>query len=209
MADKQLETKIIPLSMIEEHPENYNRHPEEQVTKLAKSLKTFGYIKLIVVQPPAADGDPYRALAGNGILAAARLLGINALECTVAPADWTPAQAAAYMVADNKLAAGSTPDLDKLQTLARTVSDASPQYATAAGLDRERLSRIRQLADSGEGAGDPEIRRQDPEFYHPTFEIVLDKPAAAVYRTLLDAAPGSSEPEKLTAIIRAVNPAAL
>lgn len=79
-------------------PENARKHSDRNIDAIAASLTQFGQRKPIVI---TADGV---VLAGNGTVVAARKLGWAELAVTVAPKEWTRAQAKAYALADNRTA---------------------------------------------------------------------------------------------------------
>ena len=76
---------------------NARTHSEEQVAKLAGSIKEFGFINPVVISD---DGG---VLAGHGRIMAARKLGIDRVPCVV-ESHLTEAQKRAYILADNRLA---------------------------------------------------------------------------------------------------------
>lgn len=76
---------------------NTKKHPEEQIEKLAKSLKEFGWDQPIVVD---ADGV---IIKGHGRRLAALHLGLKKVP-VVKRDDLTPEQVKALRIADNKVA---------------------------------------------------------------------------------------------------------
>lgn len=76
---------------------NARTHSEEQVTRLASSIKEFGRTNPILV-----DGEN-GVIAGHGRLAAAKKLGIEAVP-TIELSGLTQAQKRAYILADNRMA---------------------------------------------------------------------------------------------------------
>lgn len=76
---------------------NARTHSEEQVTRLASSIKEFGWTNPILV-----DGEN-GVIAGHGRLAAAKKLGIEAVP-TIELSGLTQAQKRAYILADNRMA---------------------------------------------------------------------------------------------------------
>jgi len=89
----------IQISEITAHPENYRRHPDEQVERLQASLARFGQVRSVVVQ----EGAPghYLMVAGHGVMQAAIEQELDELRADIIPADWTPEQVAGYLIADN------------------------------------------------------------------------------------------------------------
>lgn len=76
---------------------NARTHSDEQVTRIASSIKEFGFTNPILI-----DGDN-GIIAGHGRLAAAKKLGLREVP-TIELSGMTDAQKRAYILADNKLA---------------------------------------------------------------------------------------------------------
>jgi DNA modification methylase len=78
-------------------PANPRRHSKKQIRQIANSLKTFGFNVPILID----GGD--NVIAGHGRLLAARERGMTGVP-TLCLEHLTPAQARAFMIADNRLA---------------------------------------------------------------------------------------------------------
>ena len=76
---------------------NAKEHPDEQVKKIASSIKNYGWDQPIVV-----DGDN-EIIKGHGRLQAAELLGMDEVP-VIRREDLTDAEAKAARIADNKTA---------------------------------------------------------------------------------------------------------
>ena len=89
---------------------NARTHSEEQITKLASSIKEFGF-----TDPIELDGEN-GILSGHGRVMAAKKLGLKQVPC-VDLNGLTPAQKKAYILAANRLAldAGWDEDLLKVE----------------------------------------------------------------------------------------------
>lgn len=89
---------------------NSRTHSDAQVSKLAASIKEFGFLNPIIV-----DGQN-GIIAGHGRVMAAQKLGLETLPCIEA-AHLTEAQRRAYVIADNRMAldAGWDDDLLKIE----------------------------------------------------------------------------------------------
>lgn len=83
-------------------------HSEEQVKKIASSIKEFGFINPIIL-----DKDNV-IIAGHGRLEAAKLLKLDKVPCLRAE-HLTPAQVKAYRIADNRLQEMSEWDTELLK----------------------------------------------------------------------------------------------
>ena len=75
---------------------NAKQHGEEQILKIAASIREFGFLSPCVI-----DAD-YNIIAGHGRVAAARRLGLATVPCVFAEG-LTEAQRKAYILADNRL----------------------------------------------------------------------------------------------------------
>jgi hypothetical protein len=89
----------IRIDEIDEHPENYQDHPTNQIAGLRVSLRTFGQVKDVVVQE--RPDDRFLMVAGHGLLTAARLEGWDLIGAKVIPQNWSEMKVKAYLVADN------------------------------------------------------------------------------------------------------------
>lgn len=87
---------------------NARTHSPEQVTKLASSIKEFGFINPVIISD---DGG---ILAGHGRVMAAKKLGIEKVPCVI-ESHLTEAQKRAYILADNRLAIDAGWDEDMLR----------------------------------------------------------------------------------------------
>ena len=76
---------------------NARKHSDEQIEKIARSIREFGWTNPVLVKP---DGT---ILAGHGRVLAAERLDIDEVPVIVAKG-WSEAQCRAYVIADNKLA---------------------------------------------------------------------------------------------------------
>lgn len=83
------------IDQIKPYSKNAKKHPEEQIKKIANSIKEFGFNQQIVV-----DKDN-TIIVGHGRYEAAKLLGLE--EVPVLQVDLTEERAKAYRLADNKL----------------------------------------------------------------------------------------------------------
>lgn len=79
-------------------PSNARKHGRKNLDAIKSSLATFGQRRPLVVMPDMV------VIAGNGTLEAMRELGWTECAITITPADWTPEQAKAYALADNRTA---------------------------------------------------------------------------------------------------------
>ena len=95
---------------------NPKRHPEEQVQKIASSIKNFGWDQPIVID------SHNEIIKGHGRLAAAKLLGLDEVP-VIKRSDLSDAEAKASRIADNKAQVESGFDYDSLSTEMKILSD--------------------------------------------------------------------------------------
>lgn len=89
--------EIRPISELIPYFNNARTHSPEQINKLRRSLREFGFVSPVLID---AAGN---VIAGHGRLEAARLEGITEAPC-VPVEHLTEAQRRAYILADNRLA---------------------------------------------------------------------------------------------------------
>lgn len=88
---------------------NSRTHSDEQVTKIAASIKEFGFLSPVII-----DGEN-GIIAGHGRVMAAKKLGLEEVP-VIEASHLTEAQRRAYVIADNRLAeVGSEWDQEMLR----------------------------------------------------------------------------------------------
>jgi len=84
------------LAELRPHPQNYNKHSEDQIKRLMQSLETFGQPKPIVIWRAGFDTaqtptQPTYIIAGHGLAEAAKRLGWKTLLASDTSEEWTEA----------------------------------------------------------------------------------------------------------------------
>lgn len=133
--------------------DNARVHSEENSSAIDASLREFGPGRSVVI-----DKDD-RVIAGNGTLEAARKVGKRVVVVdgdgdtlvAVRRKDWTPEQARAYAIADNRTTDLSTFDFDILAGQLADLNESQPELLAAVGFDAAQLA---QLADIEQQIGD-------------------------------------------------------
>ena len=95
--DKMRRYENVKISALKPYENNARTHSQEQVEKIANSIKEFGFINPVLI-----DSD-YGIIAGHGRVLAGQLLGMEEVPCLFIE-DLTETQKRAYILADNKLA---------------------------------------------------------------------------------------------------------
>ncbi len=117
MPDTMFADKVdpVPREDLIPYANNPKEHPEEQVNKIASSIKNYGWDQPIVV-----DGDG-EIIKGHGRLQAAEKLGLDEVP-VIRREDLTKAEAKAARIADNKTAESPWDD-DLLATELETLPE--------------------------------------------------------------------------------------
>ncbi len=106
-----------PLADLQLDPRNPRAHSKRQIKQIAKSIQAFGF------NVPVLIDAQLKVIAGHGRVLACRELGWTEVP-TISLAHLSPAQAQAFMIADNRLTENSTWD-DRL--LAESLQELSIQ----------------------------------------------------------------------------------
>ena len=139
----QPRNETLYLDVLEPHPKNYNRHPPEQVRRLAKSLTKFGQVRSVVVWRGTL-------LAGHGVVEAARILNWSTVRADVLPDDYPEHLALAYIAADNELAKQGDPDMAQLAAILEESKAADADLLEAIGYSDKEFEAL--LKEVGKGA---------------------------------------------------------
>ena len=134
----------VALADIAPHERNYNRHPADQVRRIAHSLRKFGQVRSIVVWRSTI-------LAGHGVVEAARSLGWKEITADVLPDTYPEHLALAYVAADNELARLGDPDQAALAAILQESAAADAELLEAIGyVEAELQALIDSLSDAHE-----------------------------------------------------------
>ena len=138
--------KTISVADLIPYARNSRTHSDAQVTKIAASIREFGFLNPIIV-----DGES-GIIAGHGRVLAAQKLGLDTLP-VIEAAHLTEAQKRAYVIADNRLALDAGWDNDMLKVeLSDLQADGFNLELTGFSLDE--ISAF--LVDPTEGLTDPD-----------------------------------------------------
>jgi DNA modification methylase len=121
VASKNLQISYQPLFELHCSPRNARVHSEKQIQQIARSISAFGFNVPILV-----DADRM-ILAGHGRYLAAKLLGLRAVPIVVID-HLTGEQAAAFMLADNKLTENAAWDDRLLGEQLKILSEANLDF---------------------------------------------------------------------------------
>jgi DNA modification methylase len=102
-----MEIKLKPVTDLRPYPNNARTHSKKQLKQIAKSIEKFGFCNPVLID----DGN--QIIAGHGRVAAAKLLGIDAVPtCRLSHLSETDKRA--YVLADNKIASAAGWDKELL-----------------------------------------------------------------------------------------------
>lgn len=154
----------VKIADLKPHSLNYNKHSEEQLAELEKSLDQFNQFKNVVV-----NGESV-ILAGHGLVEAARRKGLTEIDAVVRD-DLTEEQQTALLIADNATPFLAQPDTDMLQELLESVGDIE-----IPGVNDEWLNNLNLLSD-GMTFDEPEDDNiYSSEITAPVYEPNNEKP---------------------------------
>lgn len=150
---KALVADLIP------YARNSRTHSDEQVTKIAASIKEFGFLNPVII-----DGEN-GIIAGHGRVMAAKKLGLDEVP-VIEATHLTDAQRRAYVIADNRLALDAGWDEEMLRV----------EFAEleALGFDLELTGFSLEDVGSLLDVGDNESKQIKEDNYVEAFEVVIE-----------------------------------
>lgn len=147
---------------------NSRTHSYEQITKIASSIREFGFLNPVIV-----DGQN-GIIAGHGRVMAAQKLGL--IEIPVLQADHlSDAQKRAYIIADNRLALDAGWDAEMLRVEFSELADLGFDLSLT-GFDDQDFADI-GLDEFGSGEPALDDEKYTAKIETPIYEIKGDKPA--------------------------------
>ena len=165
------------LDSILPYGENPKKHPDEQVDKIASSIRRFGWDQPIVV-----DGDG-TIIKGHGRYQAAQKLGLDEVP-VIEQADLSEAEARAARIADNKTAESPWND-DLLASELELLEEANGEIETeVTGFETDEISDLLE-PDDEPGIGDAEPLGLDEE-YEVIVEVDNEQEQEQVYQKLIE-----------------------
>jgi hypothetical protein len=111
---------------------NAKQHPEEQVLKIASSIREFGFVNPVLI-----DKD-FNVIAGHGRILAAKKLGLTEVPCVFVEG-LTDAQRKAYILADNRLGELGDWDIDLVTSELEILQEQSFDFKLT-GFDLESVT---------------------------------------------------------------------
>jgi hypothetical protein len=140
--DIQDKVEVVEIDELLPYSNNPKEHPDEQVEKIASSIKNFGWDQPIVVD---ADNE---IIKGHGRFKAAKRLGLDEVPI-IRQEDLSDAEARAARIADNKTAESPWDD-ELLATEVDMITDVDDIDETALGFDDDELDDVLDMASPPE-----------------------------------------------------------
>ncbi len=148
------EYKTVTVDKLIPYARNSRTHSDAQVSKIASSIKEFGFLNPIIT-----DGKN-GIVAGHGRVMAAQKLGLKELP-VIEASHLTEAQKRAYVIADNRLALDAGWDNDMLKVELQELSDLDFDLSLT-GFDEKELDGFLE-PDPTEGLTDEDAVPEVPE----------------------------------------------
>lgn len=127
-------TELMEAAKLKRHPDHYRKHDYDQIQEIVKSLEQHGFYRNIVV---ARDGT---VLAGDGVLEAARQIGLSRVPITRLDIDPHDPEALKILAGDNELANMTTVNDRTLTELLKKVGTEDDLSGT--GFDARSLAAL-------------------------------------------------------------------
>jgi DNA (cytosine-5)-methyltransferase 1 len=137
--ENHTEAPLVPLDEISPYGSNPKQHPDDQIDKIASSIRRFGWNQHLVID------DDGVIITGHGRRLAAKQLGEDAVPAIRRP-EMSEAKKRAYRIADNRVAESEWDD-DLLSVELELLEDSSID-AELTGFDDEELLEFKDQTDS-------------------------------------------------------------
>jgi len=155
------DVEIVDADVLIPYTNNAKEHPEEQVKKIASSIKNYGWDQPIVV-----DGEN-EIIKGHGRLQAAELLGLEQVP-VITRTDLTDAEKKASRIADNKTAESAWID-DALETEIDVLAQDDSIDMESLGFDDEEIDDLLQPDDAL-----PEPAEEEALELEAEYEVIIE-----------------------------------
>jgi hypothetical protein len=129
--------ELIPVDDLVGYPGNARVHPSDQIALLCGMIQEYGFTTPLLI-----DGEG-TLIAGHGRLAAAKQLGMFEVPCIRAN-HLSRAQIKALVVADNKIALGSSWDMGLLKSEIEAIKEMDEALLGLTGFDFQELDDLLQ-----------------------------------------------------------------
>lgn len=183
----EMQIETVEIDYLIDSAVNARTHSKEQVAQIAESITEFGFTNPVLIDPNN------EIIAGHGRVMAARVLNLERVPC-IRLSHLTDVQVRAYRLADNKIAANSGWDMEKLKAEIEELQrfDFDVQIT---GFDAA------ELKDILEGAGGNQYSRKittpiyEPKGERPEIAALVDSRKTLTLIEEIEAS-DASDPEK-------------
>lgn len=138
----------VAIDELHPHPRNYQRHPDDQLDEIGRSIVEHGYFRNIVV---ANDGT---ILAGHGVVEAARKLGHTHVPVLRLDVDPDSPQALKVIVADNEISRLADVDDRALTDMLREIMHEAETSLAGTGFTPEQLAALAMITRTADELND-------------------------------------------------------
>jgi DNA modification methylase len=147
--------KETPIDGLIPYARNARTHSEEQINKVASSIKEFGFLN-----PVIKDGEN-GIIAGHARVQAAKKLGYTQVP-TIEAGHLTDEQKRAYIIADNRLALDAGWDNELLAVEFADLQEAGFDLELT-GFSADEIDQLQALQDASEGLTDEDEVPEEPD----------------------------------------------
>ena len=163
----------VEIDELRPHPRNYQRHPDDQLDEIARSISEHGYFRNIVV---ARD---HTILAGHGVVEAARRLGHRTVPVLLLDVEADSPQALKVLVADNEISRLAEIDDRALTEMLREIMHEAETALDGTGFTPEQLAALTMVTRSADELADFDAAAEWVGM--PEFEAADARIALAIY----------------------------
>jgi hypothetical protein len=144
-------TELAPLDHLRPHPRNYRSHPDDQLDHLRASITDYGVYRNVVC---ARD---YTLLAGHGVVAAARALGLTHIPVVRLDLGPESPDALRLLIGDNGQQRTAVDDYRALTTLLAELHANTPSALLGTGYDTPMLAALAQVVRPPDAIADKDV----------------------------------------------------
>jgi ParB-like chromosome segregation protein Spo0J len=173
MTELHQDVTLMSTEQLIPYSNNAKAHPDEQVKKIASSIKNYGWDQPIVV-----DGDN-EIIKGHGRLQAADVLGLDEVP-VIKREDLTEAEAKASRIADNKTAESEWLD-DALETELDVLDQEEQIDLDSLGFDDDEIDDLLEIDD-----GLPEPADEEDLGLETEYEVIVECESEVMQEQVFD-----------------------
>ena len=154
MNDNILVQEIIDIELLLEHPENYQKHPEDQLEHICKSIEENGLYRNIVI-----SNDNY-ILAGHGVVQALRKMNYKLVPIVRVNLAHDDIRARKIMIGDNEISHMADVDNRQLVNLLKKINLDNDVDLLGTGFDKMMLANLAFVSFPENEINDKEMAKE-------------------------------------------------